>query len=79
VPTECSATQLEFAPVQGRAVMAAFDGGAITSDAGVLLLGSTDRAIRLVERFAACFTDGRRADLLEHDVATRGHPCRVAG
>lgn len=54
--TECNATQLEFAPVQGRAVVAAFDGGAITSDAGALLLGSTDRAIRLVERFAACFS-----------------------
>lgn len=70
MPTECSATQMEFAPVQGRAVVTAFDGGAITSDAGALLLGSTDRAIRLVERFAGCFTDGRRADLLEHDVAT---------
>lgn len=70
MPTECSATQLEFAPVQGRAVVAAFDGGAITSDAGALLLGSTDRAIRPVDRFAACFTDARRPDLVEHDVAT---------
>lgn len=70
MPTECSATQLEFAPVQGRTVVAAFDGGAITSDAGALLLGSTDRAIRLVDRFAACFTDARRPDLVEHDIAT---------
>jgi len=70
VPTDCSPTQMEFAPVQGRAVVAAFDGGAISSDAGALLLGSTDRAIRLVERFAACFTDARRPDLVEHDVAT---------
>jgi hypothetical protein len=70
VPTECSATQMAFAPVQGRAVVAAFDGGAITSDAGALLLGGADRAIRLVERFASCFTDRRRADLVEHDVAT---------
>ncbi len=70
MPTECSATQLEFAPVQGRAVVAAFDGGAITSNAGALLLGSTDRAIRLVERFATCFADARRPDLVEHDVAT---------
>jgi hypothetical protein len=34
--------------------LAGFDGGAITSDAGALLLGTTDRAIRLVDRFAAC-------------------------
>jgi hypothetical protein len=51
-------------------VEAAFDGGAVTSDAGALLLGATDRAINLVGRFARCFTDGRRSDLIEHDVAT---------
>ena len=50
MPTECTATQFEFAPVEGRHVIAAFDGGAITSDAGALLLGETDRAIRLTGR-----------------------------
>ncbi len=68
--TECSAGLFDFAPVEGRRVEAAFDGGAITSDAGALLLGATDRAIGLVERFAACFTDVRRADLIEHAVST---------
>jgi hypothetical protein len=51
-------------------VVAAFDGGAVTSDAGALLLGATDRAIKLVDRFAGCFTDHRRADLVEHEVPT---------
>ena len=51
-------------------MVAGFDGGAATSDAGALLLGATDRAIRLVERFAACFADGRAADQVEHTVAT---------
>jgi hypothetical protein len=51
-------------------VEAAFDGGAMTSDAGALLLGATDRAIGLVAGFAACFRDGRRRDLIEHEVAT---------
>jgi hypothetical protein len=51
-------------------VVAAFDGGAVTSDAGGLLLGETDRAIGLVDRFAACFSDHRRAGLIEHEVAT---------
>ena len=59
MPTQCSPHPLGFAPVEGRAVVAAFDGGAVTSDAGALLLGATDRAIRLIERFAACFSDGR--------------------
>jgi hypothetical protein len=70
MPTECSPTLFEFAPVEGRAVVAAFDGGAITSDAGALLLGETDRAIRLTERFAACFIDARMAGLVEHAVGT---------
>ena len=70
MPTECSPTLFEFAPVAGRAVVAAFDGGAITSDAGGLLLGATDRAISLVDRFATCFTDHRCADLIEHEVST---------
>jgi hypothetical protein len=51
-------------------VEAAFDAGLVTSDAGALLLGATDRAIGLMDRFAACFHDERRADLIEHDVAT---------
>jgi hypothetical protein len=51
-------------------VVAAFDGGAITSDAGALLLGATDRAIVMMKRFAACFHDERRPHLIEHEVVT---------
>ena len=57
--TECISGQLEFEGFDGRRVVAAFDGGAVTSDAGALLLRETDRAIRLIERVAACFSDGR--------------------
>jgi hypothetical protein len=70
MPTECSAELFEFAPVEGRRVVAGFDGGAITTDAGALLLGQADRAIRLIERFAACFHDARMAELVEHQVST---------
>ena len=68
--TECNADLFGFAPVERRAVVAGFDGGRMTSDAGALLLGATDRAIGLVERFAACFTDGRAPELIEHEVGT---------
>lgn len=51
-------------------VEAAFDAGLVTSDAGALLLGATDRAIDLVGRFADCFRDHRRPDLIEHAVGT---------
>ncbi len=70
MPTECIPTLFEFPAVEGRQVVAGFDGGAITTDAGALLLGQTDRAIRLTERFAACFTDTRTAGLVEHQVDT---------
>ena len=70
MPTECSADRMEFAPVAGRSVVAGFDGGTITSDAGALLLGATDRAIGLVRRFAACFVDHRSAEQVEHTLPT---------
>jgi Transposase DDE domain group 1 len=70
MPTECSADLFGFAPVEGRQVVAGFDGGTITSDAGALLLGATDAAIRLTERFAACFTDRRVPELVEPSVRT---------
>ena len=69
MPTECSATTMLFAAVERRRVVADFDGGAMTSDAGALLLGASDRAIGLVDRFACCFVDARRAELVEHEVA----------
>jgi hypothetical protein len=68
MPTECNAGLFDFAPLEGRQVIAAFDGGVITSDAGALLLGATDRAIRLTERFSACFADRRMPELVEHSV-----------
>lgn len=66
MPTECIPELFEFAPVEGRMVVAGFDGGTMTSDAGGLLLGATDRSIKLIDRFSACFRDGRCAALIEH-------------
>src|SRR3954452_24507110 len=70
MPTECSAEAFDFGTVEGRSVGAAFDAGLVTSDAGALLLGATDRAIDLIDRFASCFHDQRRPEWIEHAVAT---------
>jgi len=70
MPTECNPTWFEFERVEGRSVVASFNGGRITTDAGALLLGSADRAIGLTRRFAGCFTDARNAGLIEHSVET---------
>lgn len=42
----------------------------MTSDAGALLLGASDRAVRLIDRLAGCFIDRRRPELIEHAVRT---------
>src|ERR1700755_177009 len=70
MPTECSAESFDFGTVEGRCVEAAFDAGLVTSDAGALLLGATDRAIRMMDRFASCFHDERHPQWIEHEVAT---------
>ncbi len=57
--TECNPTLMRFARLKGRDVVADFEGGTLTSDAGALLLGATDRAVGLVDQFSACFSDGR--------------------
>ena len=68
--TQCNAEQFEFSCVERRRVVAAFDGGTVSSDAGALLLQSTDAAIGLIDRLAGCFIDERNPDLIEHTVRT---------
>ena len=70
MPTECNTDLFGFARVENRRVEASFDAGLATSDAGALLLGSTDKAIGLIDRFSECFEDNRAAHLIEHDVKT---------
>ena len=66
MPTECSQDSFDFGTVERRNVVGAFDGGEITSDAGALLLGQADSAIRLVSRLAGCFQDGRSPAFVVH-------------
>ena len=66
--TDCSPHQLEFQGLTRRMVVASFDGGTLSSDGGVLLLGEVDRRLGLLGQFAACFTDHRIPGLVEHSV-----------
>jgi Transposase DDE domain group 1 len=69
MPTQCSRDLFGYEVVEGRQVVAAFDGGEHTTEAGALLLGATDRAINLVRRFAGCFVDSRTQAQVEHTTA----------
>jgi hypothetical protein len=67
--TQCTTSALAFHDLGSRPVVATFDGGAITSDAGGLFLREIDLKFHFLDRFAACFTDRRDPDLIEHTVA----------
>jgi hypothetical protein len=60
--------RLLFQPLGRREVLGAFDGGTITSDAGGLLLREVEQRTGMIRQFAACFTDHRDAELVEHSV-----------
>jgi Transposase DDE domain group 1 len=66
--TECSQSSFGFEAHFSRQVVARFDGGTMTSDAGALLLRETDRRLNLLPRLAACFLDGRDPRLVRHSV-----------
>ncbi|MCL4218050.1 MAG: IS1380 family transposase [Candidatus Hydrogenedentes bacterium] len=66
--TECNAAQLEFQGHGRRKVVADFDGGHLSSDGGALLLREVDARLNILPRFAACFTDHRDPELIDHSV-----------
>ena len=66
--TQCIAEQMEFQGLGSRRVIATSNGGAITSDAGGLLLRDTEGRVKLIAGFAACFEDGRDARRVEHEL-----------
>src|SRR5262245_29709926 len=66
--TQCNSTALDFPMLGRREIRADFDGGAITSDGGALLLRTTEQLTGILRQFAACFTDHRNPDLIEHSV-----------
>ncbi len=68
--TERSADEPAFEGFAGRKVIAGFDGGAIISDAGVLLLRPTERAIRLFDRVVSCGDDRRNPGGTVHSLRT---------
>ncbi len=65
---ECNRESFGFHPIGRREVVARFDGGHISSDAGGLLLRETERVTGIVHQFAACFTDHRDPERIEHTV-----------
>jgi hypothetical protein len=66
--TECTQFVFGFHPQKRREIRAQFDGGAITSDGGGLLLREVEKRVGILRQFADCFTDYRKPDLIQHRV-----------
>jgi hypothetical protein len=64
--TQCIPTLFDFQDLGSRQVVAAFDGGKVTSDGGGLLLREVEHKFRFLEQFSRCFTDHRDPELVEH-------------
>jgi len=67
-PAGCddSAAAFSFPAVGGKKVTAAFDGGRLTSDGGVLLLAQAERMMGICQQLAACIADPRDPSRVVH-------------
>ena len=66
--TKCTAGRLRFHELGHREVVVNFDGGAISSDAGALLLREVEQRSGILQGFAKCFHDYRDPALIEHTI-----------
>ena len=65
---QCDTNQLSFQGLGRRAVVADFDGGTITSDAGALLLREIDLQKSILDSLARCFDDYRDQRFVDHSI-----------
>ena len=66
--TDCIPNQFNFGTLEGRKVIANFEGGRITSDAGIALMAELDKKLGLTARFAKCFRDYRNLSYVDYSV-----------
>jgi hypothetical protein len=66
--TNCDPRNINFSPLNSKKVIANFNGGAIGSDGGLLLLRETDKQIRLTKKISQVFSDHRHQSYIEHSI-----------
>ncbi|EDX73569.1 hypothetical protein MC7420_3743 [Coleofasciculus chthonoplastes PCC 7420] len=59
---------LKFGKKKGKEIIANFNGGQITSEAGIVWLAELDEKLRITARFAECFQDHRHLSYLNYSV-----------
>ncbi len=68
--TECTTKQLTFSFIKKKKVTVNFEGGEITSDAGLLLVRQADNVLSLISGLTGCIKDRRDNRYIEHDLET---------
>src|SRR5947199_8627902 len=58
-----------LSPVHGKAMVARFDGGRLSSEGGLLALREAERRLGLADRLAACLKDPRAPEKVVHRLA----------
>ena len=66
--TQCIPNQFNFGTLKGRKVVANFEGGRITSDAGIVLMAELDKKLKITARLAKCFHDYRDSSYVDYPV-----------
>ena len=66
--TQSLPKQLNLGSIEGRRVIANFEGGRITSDAGIVLMSELDKKLKITARFAQCFRDYRDSSQVKYSV-----------
>ena len=58
-----------LSPIQGKSVVARFDGGQLSSEGGLLALREIERRLGIADRLAACLKDPRMPEKVVHRLA----------
>ena len=59
---------INFSKPKGKEIIANFEGGLITSDAGIIWIGELDKKLGITEKFANCFRDYRHPSYVDYSV-----------
>ena len=60
--------KLNIGRVQGKEIIANFEGGKITSDAGIVLMAKLDKKLGITQQFAECFRDSRHPSYVNYPI-----------
>jgi len=63
-----SRKKLSLERVKGKEIIANFEGGKITSNAGIIFIAELDRRLKITEQFIKCFRDYRHPSYVDYSI-----------